>query len=117
MALSKIEGDRTRFIKMTLVILEELTPLLQDILHDKISPHLLLSKVARHKTLFYNLRTEQLSLVQKANIDGYKEFDITLSYTLLRNLKCINVTTPTQGWGISMMPGNLARTKVETWLP
>jgi hypothetical protein len=105
MALSKSEVDRTRFLKMTMVILEEVTPLLQHILYDQISPQQILSQVTRHHTVFKSLRAEQLMFVQNAKTDGYTKFDITLLYTLLRNLKCVKVTAPSHGWGTSQMPG------------
>ncbi|XP_056003727.1 uncharacterized protein LOC125662515 [Ostrea edulis] len=108
MALSKTvhPHDRTRFTRLTLVILEELTPLLQDILQNEISPNQLLNEVSRQKSLFQKLRAEQTVLIQNAQTDGYKDFDITLLYTLLRNLKCLKITAPTQGWGTSQRPGN-----------
>jgi hypothetical protein len=83
-----------------------LTPLLQDVLQNEIKPQQILGQVTRHTVLFKSLRPEQMLLVQNATTDGYTEFDITLLYTLLRNLKCIKVTAPTHGWGTSQMPGN-----------
>ncbi|XP_056003730.1 uncharacterized protein LOC130046535 [Ostrea edulis] len=108
MALSTIvhSRDRTRFTRLSLVILEELTPLLQDILHNEIPPNQIFIQVSRQKSLFQQLRAEQTTLIQNAHNDGYKNFDITLLYTLLRNLKCLKFSAPTQGWGTSQMPGN-----------
>ncbi|XP_056006602.1 uncharacterized protein LOC130050461 [Ostrea edulis] len=113
MALSKTVDpyDRTRFARMSLVIIEELTPLLQDILQNEISPNQIFNQVKQQKaqqqkSLYQRLTAEQTTLIQNAQTDGYKKFDITLLYTLLRNLKCVKVTAPTQGWGTSQMPGN-----------
>ncbi|XP_056002604.1 uncharacterized protein LOC125662351 [Ostrea edulis] len=108
MALSKAVDPqyRTRFARLSFVILEELTPLLQDVLENEIPPNQISHRVSRETSLFQRLRPEQIVLIQNAQTDGYKDFDITLLYKILRNLKCLKVTAPTQGWGTSQMPGN-----------
>jgi hypothetical protein len=115
MAQSKpvYSNDRTRFVRMGLVILEELTPMLHDVLQHQVVPNRIYSEITgqlKHQKpkdkKFLKLGVDQQTLIQNAQNDGYREFDITLSYTLLRNLKCVNVRAPTQGWGTSQMPGN-----------
>jgi hypothetical protein len=98
---------------MGLVILEELTVMLQHVLHIEILPSKIesevLQQVKNQKTRdkkILKLGKEQNILIKNALNDGYSEFDITLLYTLLRNLKCVNIIAPTQGWGTSKMPGN-----------
>jgi hypothetical protein len=98
---------------MGLVILEELTPMMHDILHDQIEPNKIDSEVSGQVRLQksrdkkkLNLNAEQNTLIKNAQSDGYRDFDITLTYTLLRNLKCVDIAAPTQGWGASQMPGN-----------
>jgi hypothetical protein len=99
-------GDRTRFIRLELVILEELTPLLQDVLQSRIAPDKVNREVLQLNSLYQRLRAEQTTLIQNAKNDGYKKFDVTLTYMLLRNLTCLRITAPTQGWGTTQMPGN-----------
>lgn len=102
MALSKAQSDddRTRFFRLSSVIIEDLTSVLQDLLHREIRPCQILNKVKQN---FKNLRPEQIVLITNAKVDGYKEFDITLLYTLLRNY-CPKIQPPTQSWGIKNMP-------------
>lgn len=104
MALSKptSDEDRTRFFRLNLVIIEELTPMLQDFLLREVRPSQILNIVKRDLS---HLRSHQIVQVKNAKTVGYKEFDITLLYALLRNY-CPNVETPTQGWGIGSMPGH-----------
>ena len=52
------------------------------------------------------LDKHQRDLVMKASVDGYNDFDITLLYTLLRNVcsnlgdpSVSNLPPPSQGWG------------------
>ncbi|XP_062573211.1 uncharacterized protein LOC134235113, partial [Saccostrea cucullata] len=105
MALSKVftQSDRTRFARLALIIVEELTPILRDVLEKEISPSVVFNRVKANTPLFKNIRKDQLLIIQNAHIDGYRDFDITLLYTLIRNL-CSNIPSPTQGWGISNMP-------------
>lgn len=102
MALSKptSEEDRTRFFRLNLVIIEELTPMLQDFLLREILPSQILNIVKRDLS---HLRTHQIVQVKNAKTMGYKEFDITLLYALLRNY-CPNIKKPTHGWGVQSMP-------------
>lgn len=50
MAMSKAvpDEDRTRFCILSLVIVEELPLLLQDVLYREVSPNMLLQKVIKH---------------------------------------------------------------------
>ena len=58
-------------------------------------------------TKLKNLRVHQWLLIHEASTssDRYMKFDITLLYTLLRNL-CTGITKPTNGWGKDTMPQN-----------
>lgn len=110
MALSKAQSDddRTRFFRLSSVIIEELTSILQDLLHREIRPCQILNKVKQN--IFKNLRPEQIVLISNAKVNGYKEFDISLLYTLLRN-HCPNIQHPTQNWGTSNMPAQSETTE------
>ncbi|XP_062584956.1 uncharacterized protein LOC134246585 [Saccostrea cucullata] len=105
MALSKalFSSDRTRFVRLALVIVEELTPVLRDVIENEISSNVIYNLVKSNKTLLKKLRNDQLLIIQNASNDGYRDFDINLLYTLIRNL-CPSIPPPTQGWGISELP-------------
>lgn len=102
MASSKAvsDDDRTRFFRLISVIIEDLTTILQDLLRREIGPSQLFNRVKQNSK---NLRPDQIVLISNAKTQGYKEFDITLLYTLLRNF-CPNIQPPTQSWGMSNMP-------------
>ncbi|XP_061193695.1 uncharacterized protein LOC133201923 [Saccostrea echinata] len=105
MALSKSSSptDRRRFSKLALIIVEELTPILRDVLANEISPSVIFHQVKSNVNLFKKLRHDQILIIKNAHINGYRDFDITLLYTLIRTL-CPNIPSPTRGWGISEMP-------------
>ena len=95
------DGDRTRFCRLSLVIMDELTQILRDLLSNEVSPMQIFNIVKQH--CFPQVRPEQIAIIKAANTRGYQDFDITLLYTLLRNV-CQNVTPPSQNWGVSQMP-------------
>ena len=105
MAMSVIgagpDEDRTRFFRLSLVIIDELTSILRDLLHNEIQPKDIYSKATQPHV--QNIRAGQLILISSAKTEGYKNFDITLLYTLLRNV-CPNIPSPTQRWGVLEMP-------------
>lgn len=102
MALSKASSDedRTRFFRLSSIIIEVLTPMLQDLLQREIQPSRLFN-IVKHNAR--DLRPAQIILINNAKVNGYEEFDITLLYTLLRN-HCLKIQSPTKGWGMSNMP-------------
>lgn len=103
MALSKASSDedRTRFFRLSLVILEELTPILRDLLKQEICPTQIFNKLKRQK--FKKIPPVQLVLIQNAKTKGYTEFDITLLCTILRNY-CPHIQQPTQSWKMTQTP-------------
>lgn len=108
MALS--DDDRTRFFRLSSVILEELTPILQDLLQNEISPSQIYIVVKQKD--FKKLKLEQILVINNAKAVGcYKEFDITLLYTILRNY-CPNIQPPTKKWGLKTMPDIQTETTV-----
>ena len=94
--------DRTRFCRLSLVIIDKLTQILRDLLHDEVHPSQILNKVNQLGHL-KKLRADQIDVIRDANTRGYQDFDITLLYTLLRNV-CQNIPSPSQNWGVSDMP-------------
>ena len=97
------DEDRTRFFRLSLIIIDELTQILRDLLHNEVSPTEILKKVIKVNHLTQTLRKDQMTVISDAKTRGYKDFDITLLYTILRNV-CQNITPPTQNWGVSTMP-------------
>ena len=96
------DGDRTRFFRLCLILIDELTQILQDLLHNEIPPTQIYKKVVERNFLD-KLRQEQVDVVKNAKTRGYQDFDITLLYSLLRNV-CQNIPPPSQRWGVSTMP-------------
>ena len=95
--------DRTRFFKLCLVIIDELTQILRDLLSKEVSPTQIYNKVNLSNNL-NTLRPQQILVIMNAQNDGYRDFDISLLYMLLRNV-CQNIPPPSQGWGkVSNMP-------------
>nr|XP_022316097.1 tripartite motif-containing protein 2-like [Crassostrea virginica] len=99
------DEDRTRFFRLSLVIIDELTQILRDLLQNEVPPTQILKKVMKVKHLTKTLRKDQIAIITNANTNGYQEFDIPLLYSLLRNV-CQNITPPSQGWGVSSMPSS-----------
>ena len=97
------DEDRTRFFRLSLIIIDQLTQILRDLLHNEVSPTQIFKKVMKVNHLTKSLRKDQIAIIRDANTRGYQDFDITLLYTLLRNV-CQNITPPSQGWGVSTMP-------------
>ena len=95
--------DKTRFFRLSLIIIDELTQILRDLLHNYVSPTQIFKKVMKVNHLTKTLRKDQITVISDANTRGYTDFDITLLYTLLRNV-CQNIPPPSQNWGVSTMP-------------
>ncbi|XP_062585914.1 uncharacterized protein LOC134247597 [Saccostrea cucullata] len=102
MAFGPNPGGRSRFAKLGMAINEELTKACRDVLEIQVPPGLVYSKV-KASSIYKKIRPEQELRLIGAKIDGYKEFDITLLYTLIRNT-CTKIPRPTKGWGGNTMP-------------
>ena len=100
--ISGSDEDRTRFFRVSLVIIEELTQILRDLLSNEVPPMKIYTKV-KQSNYFQNLRPEQIIVIRNATTHGYHDFDITLLYTLLRNV-CQTILPPSKSWGVSNMP-------------
>ena len=99
---SASDEDRTRFSRIILVIIDELTQILRDLLHSEISHTQIYNRVKQMNYL-QKLRPDQIVAINSANVRGYQDFDTTLLYTLLRNV-CLNIPPPSRNWGVSKMP-------------
>ena len=100
--------ETVNFCRFSLGIVDTSPVVLRDILESYI-PHTELQNVINNMPLWQKQRFEDRltqpmkDLISNASTDGYKDFDITLLYTLLRNV-CSNLRTPTQGWGNEPQP-------------
>ncbi|XP_061193917.1 uncharacterized protein LOC133202161 [Saccostrea echinata] len=103
MASGPYPGDRSRFAKLGMAINEELTQACRDVLEMEVPPGLVYSKVKKFTNVYKKLRKDQELRLTQAKKNGYKEFDITLLYTLIRNI-CTKILIPTKGWGGNTMP-------------
>ncbi|KAK3083096.1 hypothetical protein FSP39_013918 [Pinctada imbricata] len=108
---SSTDTERNNFLRLAQGILGPGTVIARDVLQRYITPYLLSQKVNYNLSIGYRLNKEQRNLVTNASSDGYRKFDITLIYYLLRNLVSdINdpskpkFPNPTRGWGKSPQP-------------
>ena len=96
-----LDEDRTRFFRLNLVIIDELTQILRDLLHNEIQPTDIFNTVKQNYLKIF--RSDEIALISTAKTKSYNDFDITLLYKLLRNV-CPNIPSPTQQWGDPEMP-------------
>ncbi|XP_061194055.1 uncharacterized protein LOC133202278 [Saccostrea echinata] len=91
-------GDRTRFAKLGMATNDVLNQAYRDILEKEVQPSDIENKV-KASPVYKRLRPEQEHLLQDAKHSGYKKLDISLTYTLIRNI-CKKIPKPTKGkWG------------------
>ncbi|XP_062600487.1 matrix-remodeling-associated protein 5-like [Saccostrea cucullata] len=105
MATPKLTSDQTNFVYFGIAAVEEIPRILRKLLESQIQPHNLPSAVTNCTTL--KLRQEQRCLVcpNSTQDPDYEAFDVTLLYTLLRNL--CPAFKPTRGWGINPFNSHL----------
>ncbi|XP_062578085.1 probable serine/threonine-protein kinase pats1 [Saccostrea cucullata] len=96
-----LEG-RSRFAKLGMATNDVLNKAYRDILESEIPPCYIENKVntlSTKKRGDLKLNPDQENLLKKANISGYKDFDISLTYKMIRNI-CSTIPKPTKGmWG------------------
>ncbi|XP_062569597.1 uncharacterized protein LOC134231629 [Saccostrea cucullata] len=92
-------GGRSRFAKLGMATNDILNQSYRDILEMEVPPSLVYQKVVASPNFYKRLRPEQEQLLIDATHLGYKNFDISLTYTLIRNI-CSTIPKPTKGkWG------------------
>lgn len=102
MAFSPTSNDQRNFECVTVASVDFIKLPLKDILESLIQPVDLFKGINSCPALLsgkYKLRQDQLKLcfIQPKAIPDYSKFDVTLLYTLIRNL-CPSLK-PTKGWG------------------
>ncbi|XP_062581858.1 uncharacterized protein LOC134243629 [Saccostrea cucullata] len=96
-------GGRSRFAKLGMATNDALNQAYRDILEMEVPPSDIESK-AKAVSVYKRLRPEQEHILLDAKHSGYKNFDISLLYTLIRNI-CSTIPKPTKGkWGDNNMP-------------
>lgn len=94
MASSCLSNDKRNFQCVAVASVDLIKLPLRDILANHIKPTDLFQKIKSCSTL--NLRQEQLQICL-AQPPDYNTFDVSLLYTLIRNL--CSLPSPAQGWG------------------
>ncbi|XP_062604840.1 uncharacterized protein LOC134266639 [Saccostrea cucullata] len=94
-------GGRSRFAKLGMATNDVLSQVYRDILEMEVLPSLVYTKVKALPNFYKRLRPEQEKLLIDAKHSGYKNFDISLTYTLIRNIcSTTKIPKPTKRkWG------------------
>ncbi|XP_062620702.1 uncharacterized protein LOC134282311 [Saccostrea cucullata] len=104
-----LEG-RSRFAKLGMATNDVLNKAYRDILESEIPASDIENKVnllSNKKMKSLNLNANQEDQLKKAKNSGYKEFDISLTYKLIRNI-CTKIPKPTKGkWGEEPLAGEV----------
>ena len=104
------EMERDNFSRFGQGIVGTASVILRDTLESFV-PHKEIWNVVNNGTVQVRLNNHQKNFIKNAATDGYRHFDITLLYTLLRNV-CSNLNNaatpnlppPSQGWGKDPLP-------------
>lgn len=101
MASKTLSKEQKNFMWISIACVDILKLPLIDILSNRITPGDLYQRIDSSPTnVKYFLQKEQLKncFIPPPGLPDYNEFDVTLLYTLIRNL-CPASLIPTRGWG------------------
>ncbi|XP_061194047.1 uncharacterized protein LOC133202269 [Saccostrea echinata] len=102
MASGQDLGGRSRFAKLGMATNDVLNEAYRDILKSEVPPSDIENKVnslSNKERKNLKLNPDQEGLLKRAKNTGYKEFDISLTYKMIRNI-CSTIQKPTKGkWG------------------
>lgn len=101
MAFIPLSKDQQNFIWISIACVDFIKLPLKDILANQIKPADLYQRIDSSPTNGKGyIRKEQLNIcfIQPPGQPDYDDFDVTLLYTLIRNL-CSTSLTPTKAWG------------------
>ena len=96
--MGKESKEQTNYARLCRVVIELCSGILRCVLSFFIVPSCL-RQAATNCAALNTLNTQQWKLIHLAKIEGYSNFDITLLYTLLRNLNLSGLSPPSNGWG------------------
>lgn len=92
-------NDKRNFQWITVASVELVKLPLIDILASYIKPLDLYQKINSCSTLKLRPEQRKICLIKSPGIPDYNKFDVTLLYTLIRNLLECCLQCPAQGWG------------------
>lgn len=90
-------NDKRNFQCVTVASVDFIKLPLKDILKSHIKPEDLFQKINLCSTLRLRPEQQKICLIQPPGVPDYNKFDITLLYTLIRNL--CSLPCPARGWG------------------
>lgn len=91
----------SNFIRLFIVIQNELPNILRELLFSKVPPTSL-DGLIRNNAYLSSLRAFELAVIATVLTKQYADFDVSLMYKIIRNLKL--VPPPTQGWDNRIPP-------------
>ena len=106
--MTTISKEKVNYVRSCCINVDVFPDILRHILQSDIPPSQIYSdaqakstadRAARVRNPF-TLSREQWTLLQNATTAGYGNFDLTLLYTLIRNLTLPSCVPPSRGWGI-----------------
>ncbi|XP_062583219.1 uncharacterized protein LOC134244987 [Saccostrea cucullata] len=97
MASSLLTTDDKNYIYLNIATLEEIPRIFRILLESQIQPHNLPAAVQSCATLKLGKEQSDKAIPTPPNVPNYEKFDVTLLYTLLRNL--CPAFKPSEGWG------------------
>ena len=106
--MTTISKEKVNYVRSCCFNVDVFPDILRHILQSDIPPTQIYSdaqaksaadRAARVRNAF-TLSREQWTLLQNAGKAGYGDFDLTLLYTLIRNLTLPSCVPPSRGWGL-----------------
>ena len=106
--MTSMSKDQVNYVKCSCVSVDLFPEVLRHVIQVDIPPSQIWIKTQAALSRGFKLGREQQQKVKNAVIVGYSEFDVTLCYSLIRNLALSSVTSPSKGWGkIPSLPSHL----------
>lgn len=99
MATSGSSNDTRNFQCVTVASVDVIKLPLSDILASHIKPVDLYHKIKSCSTLKLRPDQQKICFIPPPGVPDYNKFDVTLLYTLIRNLCSNSLPCPAQGWG------------------
>eukprot|EP00105_Crassostrea_gigas_P015053 XP_011431932.1 PREDICTED: uncharacterized protein LOC105331445 isoform X4 [Crassostrea gigas] len=106
MASKTLSKDQQNFMWISIACVDFIKLPLKDILDNQIKPADLFNRInssSTHRTYYLRREQENICFIPPPGQPDYNDFDVTLLYTLIRNLSSasLNPTSlnPTKGWG------------------